>query len=167
MFKRFKLSLNQMFLNFNRWQGRKINEATMHPVDTDTYNFERQARRTEYYMGQELEDRLIERAGSIKAIIQHHEQTPYEDTHMLAVWVPALRATERRLSELQLAKQERFPKFSYEMSYLTRNIDRYEELLAYMDTDSPVYDTIWVEVKRLRRRWGELARNHNPRDIES
>lgn len=167
MFKQFKIFLNQMFLNFNRWQGRKINESTMNPVDVDTYNFERQAHRTEYHAGQELEDHLIERAGSIKAIIKHHEQSPHNDTHMLAVWVPALRATERRLSELRSAQQERFPKYSYEMAYLTRNIDRYEELLAYMDKDSPVYDTIWVEVKRLRRRWGELARNHNPRDIES
>lgn len=167
MFERLKLSLNQMFLNFNRWQGRKINEATMLPIDTEVYNFERPARRTQYHAGQELEDHLIERIGSIKSIIRHCEQTPYEDAHMLAVWVPALRATERKLSELQNSKQERFPKYSHEMTYLTRNIDRYEEILTYLDKESPVYDTIWVEVKRLRRRWSELARNYNPSDADS
>lgn len=158
---------NRMFLNLNRWQGRKINEATMLPIDTEVYNFERPARRTQYHAGQELEDHLIERAGTIKRIIRHCEQTPYEDAHMLAVWVPALRATERKLSELRLAQQERFPKYSIEMTYLTKTIDRYEEILTYLDKESPVYDTIWVEVKRLRRRWGELARNYNPSDADS
>jgi len=155
-----------MLLNLNRWQGRKINEMIMHPIDSETYNFEHHAKRTEYYMGQELEDQLLERIGSIKSIIQHFERSPYEDTHMLAVWVPALRATERKLSELRLAEQERFPKFSFEMAYLTRDIDRYEEILSYLDKDSPSYDTIYVEVKRLRRRWRELARTYNPNDIE-
>lgn len=158
-------SLNRMFLNLNRWQGRKLNEVTMIPVDVEAYNFERHAKRTQYHRGQELEDHLIERAGSIKAIIKHCEQTPYEDTHMLAVWVPALQATERKLSELRLAQQERFPKYSHEMVYLTRNIDRYEKILTYLDQDCPMYDTIFVEVKRLRRRWGELAREHNPAEL--
>ena len=158
-------SLNRMFLNLNRWQGRKLNEVTLVPINAETYNFERHAKRTLYHQGQELEDHLIEQIGSIKTIIKHCEQTPYEDTHMLAVWMPALRDTERKLSELQLAQQERFPKYSIEMTYLTRNIDRYEKILTYLDKDCPTYDTIFVEVKRLRRRWGDLARDHNPVEL--
>lgn len=157
-------SLNRMFLDLNRWQGLMLSEITMIPINAETYNFERHAKRTKYHMGQELEDHLIERIGSIKAIIQQHEQA-CDDSHMLAVWIPALRATERKLADLQNFQQERFPKYSDEMTYLTKSIDRYEKVLFYLDKDSPTYDTVWVEVKRLRRRWQELARNHNPSDV--
>lgn len=163
--KRLSESLNMMFLNFNRWQGRKFSEMSMLTIDPQAYNFERHAHRQEFYMGKELEDHLIERAAVIKSIILHFEQGTCEDAHMLAVWVSALRATERKLSELRDSKQERFPKFSTEMAYLTKSIDRYEECLATLDKESPVYDTIWIEVKRLRGRWSELARTHNPSDL--
>lgn len=158
-------SLNEMFLNFNRWQGYWVREFIMIPIDTEVYNFEHHARHTEYYMCQELEERLLERIGIINSIISHCEQGSHDDLHMLAVWVPALRDTERKLADLQNSKKERFPKYSDEMTYLTKTIDRYETCLKKINEDSPMYDTIKLEVKRLRRRWQELARTHNPRDL--
>ena len=84
---------------------------------------------------------------------------------MLSVWVPALRATECKLTDLQISKQEKPFTFSQEMTYITNNIDRYEKILETIDVDSPVYDTIALEYKRLRARWQTLSTRHNPTDF--
>ena len=96
--------INHLFLALNRWEGRNLNEISQLPLDVDAYAHTRHVKRTEYYMGMELEDRLMARIDILHNLIRHCEQTPYDDTHMLTVWIPALRATERKLNALRTSR---------------------------------------------------------------